>query len=472
MLFNSLEYILFFLPAVLCLYYICKKFSNNFFAILWIVCSSLFFYSYWNHDYLILIAFSIVFNYLLGFKVLAKMCKNKSILFKKLTLCSGLIVNIAILSYYKYAEFILDNIRFFYNNNYELVDIVLPLAISFFTFQQISFLVDCFQGKTKECSFLNYCFFITFFPQLIAGPIVHHSDIIPQLSVLKREINYDLLIKGLFLFFLGLVKKVYVADTFVSWAEEVPNTGGLYDAWVVSLYYTFQIYYDFSAYSDMAIGSALLFGIRLPENFNSPYQSRSIREFWVRWHMTLSRWLRDYLYIPLGGSKKTQMNTMTAILATFLIGGLWHGPSWNFVIWGALNGMAVIICHYFQRFKFQLNQYVAWIVTFFFINFSWVFFKVGTFSEAEKIISSMFGLNGIGVLSPTSFQLFYLFVVAIVTFIMPNALKIISYTRQYSGGLSFSLNNKWVLITSILMFFGLISFLGDSAPAEFLYFQF
>jgi D-alanyl-lipoteichoic acid acyltransferase DltB (MBOAT superfamily) len=280
-----------------------------------------------------------------------------------------------------------------------LLHLTLPLAISFFTFQQIAFLVDSFKGYVKKNNFLNYLVFVTFFPQLIAGPIVHHKEMMPQFSELKgKNINYQNIYLGIFIFSIGLFKKVVIADTFSIWASngfDVLDNLSLIEAWVTSLSYTFQLYFDFSGYTDMAIGAALLFNIHLPLNFNSPYKSINIRDFWTRWHITLSRFLRDYVYIPLGGNKSGNFKMYSNLLFTFLIGGFWHGAGWNFLFWGLLHAAAIILHRIWILTGIKLNKFLAWFLTFNFINITWVFFRAEDWDDALKVIKGMFGFTGI-----------------------------------------------------------------------------
>lgn len=247
----------------------------------------------------------------------------------------GIMANIALLGYFKYSDFFIENINDVFKTNMALLNLTLPLAISFFTFQQIAYLVDSYKGKTQEYDVVNYAVFVTFFPQLIAGPIVHHKEMMPQFAYASNNrINAENISRGLFIFAIGLFKKVVIADTFAIYANEgfdVAKVLSFYEAWATSLSYTFQLYFDFSGYTDMAIGLALLFNIVLPFNFNSPYKALNIQDFWRRWHMTLSRFLRDYIYIPLGGNRKGTVLTYRNLMATFVIGGLWHGAAWTFV---------------------------------------------------------------------------------------------------------------------------------------------
>ena len=313
---------------------------------------------------------------------------------KKAILIFAILSNLTLLAYFKYADFFIENINFFTNNSYDLLHLALPLAISFFTFQQIAYLVDSYKKETKEYDFLNYALFVTFFPQLIAGPIVHHKEMMPQFKKAKNKvINYKNIAEGLFIFAMGLFKKVVIADTFASWATDgfdVAEKLDFIEAWSTSLSYTFQLYYDFSGYTDMAIGVALLFNIKLPTNFNSPYKALNIQDFWRRWHITLSRFLRDYIYIPLGGNQKGKSRTYLNLLITFLLGGFWHGAGWTFIFWGFLHGIALIIHRVWRELNFKMNKLLALFITFNFINISWVFFRAKEWDDAIKVLHGMF----------------------------------------------------------------------------------
>ncbi len=365
----------------------------------WLVLASLFFYSYWNPIYLPLIVGSMLVNYGAG-TALSQTAegRRRRTLPKHLILGVAIACNLGLLGYFKYADFFLTNVNLLTGSEFSPLHLALPLAISFFTFQQIAYLVDSYQGRTREYDFLNYCLFVTFFPQLIAGPIVHHKEMMPQFENLRNTLlNYRNLALGLFIFSMGLFKKVVVADTFAVWATlgfdklEVLTFSG---AWISSLSYTMQIYFDFSGYTDMAIGSAYMFNIRLPLNFNSPYKALNIREFWRRWHMTLSRWLRDYLYIPLGGNRKGEGRTYINLFITFLLAGLWHGASWTFVAWGAMHGVGALVHKYWEGLGIRMPRWTAWLMTFMFVNLSWVFFRAANFAAAMKVLRGMFSLQG------------------------------------------------------------------------------
>lgn len=365
------------------------------FAKTWLLVASLFFYGYWNPAYLPLILISMLVNYAIGMFL----GRNKAKTYRKAILTIGIIFNVLLLGYFKYYDFFVENINFLIGSELVLKNILLPLAISFYTFQQIAYLVDSYRLETKEYNFLNYGLFVTFFPQLIAGPIVHHGQVMSQFSDKKTyRINYEHISQGLLIFAIGLFKKVAIADTFAEWANagySNVNVLTFLDSWVTTLSYTLQLYFDFSGYSDMAIGLALLFNIRLPLNFNSPYKARDIQDFWRRWHITLSHFLTTYIYIPLGGNRKGPKRTYVNIFIIFLVSGIWHGAGWTFLIWGTMHGLASIICRYWKLAGFKMNSVLAWITTFLFVHFAWVFFRALTLQDALTVLKAMFGMNGL-----------------------------------------------------------------------------
>ncbi len=413
MLFNSYVFIFVFLPITFFIYFFLNskrliELSKGF-----LVFSSLFFYSYWEIKYLPLILGSMLFNYLIG-TTLSKYDeyvkndntedsvikhRNSRIFSKKAILIFGILLNIGLLGYFKYVDFFIENFNIISDSKIEPLHLLLPLAISFFTFQQIAYLVDSFKNETKEYDFLNYALFVTFFPQLIAGPIVHHKEMMPQFSNIRNKIkNYKNIALGLFIFSIGLFKKVVIADTFAEWANkgfEYTSVLNLFEAWATSLSYTFQLYFDFSGYTDMAMGIALLFNIKLPINFNSPYKALNIQDFWRRWHITLSRFLRDYIYIPLGGNRISSFRTYKNLLTTFIIGGFWHGAGWTFIFWGFLHGLALVINSIWKNIGFRLPKAVAWFITFNFVNIAWIFFRAKEWEDAINILKAMFGFNSI-----------------------------------------------------------------------------
>jgi alginate O-acetyltransferase complex protein AlgI len=377
-------------------------------AISWLVGTSLFFYSWWNPAYLGLMLGSILFNYAIGVVLMGH--GNK--ISKKSLLIIGILINLTLLGYFKYSNFFVSEITWVLGYDFHLNTIILPLAISFFTFQQITYLVDTYKGETRESNFLHYCLFVTFFPQLIAGPIVHHKEMLPQFAKdIIYKLNYKNLAVGIAIFTIGIFKKVVIADGISEYSTPVFNAAengiilSFFEAWAGAFAYTFQLYFDFSGYSDMAIGLARMFGIRLPLNFHSPYKANNIIEFWRRWHITLSRFLRDYVYIPLGGNRKGKFRRYTNVIITMLLGGLWHGAGWTFVIWGALHGLYLAINHGWHGFRRAighdlnrttwLGRLVAHLLTFLAIVIGWVFFRAESYDSAMSVLTSMAGGNGI-----------------------------------------------------------------------------
>ena len=360
MLFNSYIFLFLFLPITLIGFHFIGRYTKANIAIAWLVGASLFFYGWWNPAYLILLLFSIIFNFSVGVFLSRN---SKGNLAHKAILLFGIITNLSVLGYFKYANFFIDNLNSLAQTNILLNEIILPLGISFFTFQQITYLVDAYYQETKEYSFLYYCLFVTFFPQLIAGPIVHHKEMMPQFL---KDTIYKLQTKniaiGLTIFIIGLCKKVIIADGISVYSTPVFNAAEagilltFFEAWTGAIAYTFQLYFDFSAYSDMAIGVGLMFGIVLPLNFNSPYKARNITDFWRRWHITLSKLIRNYLWDPLsltltrfaitrgyGNLRIFILTIIFPILFSFFWIGLWHGAGWNFILFGFLHGFYIIL---------------------------------------------------------------------------------------------------------------------------------
>jgi D-alanyl-lipoteichoic acid acyltransferase DltB (MBOAT superfamily) len=409
MLFNSHVFIFLFLPITLLIFFAIGHHGLQKLAIAWLIVASLFFYAWWNPVYLSLLVASILCNYALGWWLNRKRTKMLLIL--------GIMANLALLGYYKYANFFLDNLNYFAATNYPVETILLPLAISFFTFQQIAYLVDSYHGNTQTYHFLHYGLFVTFFPQLIAGPIVYHREIFPQItnSTFARY-QPDNLSIGLTIFFAGLFKKVVLADNIALFATPVFEAAeqgtalSLLEAWGGVLAYTFQLYFDFSGYSDMAVGLARMFGIVLPINFYSPYKSVNIIEFWQRWHITLSRFLRDYLYIPLGGNRKSIPRRFSNLILTMFLGGLWHGAGWTFVLWGLLHGIYLVINHFWRLVRKRLKpkggiqkkrilsgwgRMLSISLTFIAVTIAWVLFRAESLEGAIAVYKGMLGMNGL-----------------------------------------------------------------------------
>jgi alginate O-acetyltransferase complex protein AlgI len=401
MIFSSWQFVLVFLPVSFFVYFWLNHRRLLTAGKVWLVAASLFFYAYWDIEYLPLILGSIFLNFAIG-TWLARTHKESRpaemkphrYINRRTILATGIAVNLSILGYYKYTDFLLSNVNaVLFGTDYYFPDLALPLAISFFTFTQIIYLVDSYRGETTEYDLLNYSLFVTFFPHLIAGPIVHHRQIMPQFNSRWTMVRrYPNILKGLFIFAIGLFKKVVIADSFAIWAIagfDGRDTLGFFDAWKTSLSYTFQLYFDFSGYCDMAIGASLLFNIWLPINFNSPYKALDIQDFWRRWHITLSSFLRNYLYIPLGGNRYAAYRTYLNLLITFVLGGLWHGATWMFVIWGAMHGCAIAIHRFWKSFNRPLPPVFAWILTFAFVNVAWVFFRAKTLGDAMRVLRGM-----------------------------------------------------------------------------------
>ena len=488
MLFNSYVFIFFFLPITFFIYFYLNHKRLTEASKGFLVFSSLFFYSWWNPIYLPIILVSMIFNYGIG----EVFSQDKFIkVSKKTVLWFAIFSNITLLGYFKYMDFFISNVNYITGENIGFYHLALPLGISFFTFQQISYLVDSYRGETTEYDFLNYALFVTFFPQLIAGPIVHHKEMMPQFAKTKNKvINYKNIAKGLFIFSIGLFKKVIIADTFAIWATQgfdVATTLNLFEAWATSLSYTFQLYFDFSGYSDMAIGLGLLFNIQLPINFYSPYKSTSLIQFWQKWHITLSKFVNEYIFTPLlkAFGKYTFTKGMIAIFISMLLIGLWHGASWMFVLFGAIHGVGIIINHIWKKkIKIKIHHYIGWLLTFNTINISLIFFRAKGWDDAIKVLGSMFHLDNLVLprilahkllfLSNYGFQFGYflgdihggkmtiisLLIAFIITLFFKNSIQYLN---------SFSINYKTMLFTSILLTFSILSLQKIS---EFLYFNF
>ena len=497
MLFNSYEFIFLFLPLALLGFCLIGRGNRQFLAFAWLVAASLFFYGYWNPKYVGLIYLSIIFNYSLGSFL---QCNSKRTAASKVLLIFGITVNLALLGYFKYTNFFLDNLNAIIGSDFNLGTIILPLGISFFTFQQIAYLTDAYLGTIPFCNFLHYCLFVTFFPQLIAGPIVHYQEMMPQFAEGSSRPNNSDLAVGITIFSIGLFKKVALADTIAYYANLVFGaassgvTLSLSAAWVGAIAYTFQLYFDFSGYADMAIGIARMFGIKLPLNFYSPYKSVNIIEFWRRWHMTLSRWLRDYLYIPLGGNRKGAIRKYLNLMLTMLLGGLWHGAGWTFVIWGGLHGAYLVVNNGWQSFRSamgrDLKQSTWWgrwmgrMVTFVAVVISWVYFRAESTEVANHILEAMCGFHGFASANETvvnSKVIFMLLGLTCIAWFFPNTqefmrnhnpalvtYKIDSQLKLFKW-LHWEPNRPWAIFTASL---NLICLTKLSEITEFLYFQF
>lgn len=484
MLFNSYIFILAFLPLCLLGYFLLNKFENKNYAQAFLLAMSLWFYGYFNLYYLIIIIASILINFFL-YKGIEK---NRGQVAGKALMITGVAANLCILGYFKYTDFFISTVNGVFKTNIPLLHILLPLGISFFTFQQVSFIVDAYRGEVPKYGFIGYASFVAFFPQLIAGPIVTHDELVPQfLDNEKKKFNPDNVAAGLFMFSLGLSKKVLVADTFsdvVSYAYVAPERLNTLSAWIIILSYTLQIYFDFSGYCDMAIGIAKMFNIDIPINFNSPYKASTIAEFWDRWHMTLTRFFTKYLYIPLGGNRKGTFRTYLNVFIVFLASGFWHGAGWTFIVWGILHGLFMLINRAGKKQIDKIPFFLKWPVTFLFINLSWVFFRAPSLPVAFQIIKTAFSFTK-GPLDPIIANAFrikeisdvlsvidlenhfpniimtgFFTVVLGITFFAPNSHTLLK---------KFKPNVLTLLLTAFLFIW---SFLSISGVSEFLYFNF
>lgn len=409
MLFNSYPFILAFLPATLIIFLYLSREGKSHHIVTWLIFMSCLFYAWWSLKYLILMLASILINYCLSVKIIKTRESNRSS--SKYFLWGGVAFNISLIVFFKYIDFIINCVNVFFRFQLNTLGITLPLAISFFTFQQIAFLVDAYQSKISAVDIKKYFLFIVFFPQLIAGPIVHYNDIVYQFSKKTFGKNTKNITIGLTIFSLGLFKKVALADTCAPIANSVFHLASIgeaptfWEAWIGAIFYSMQLYFDFSGYSDMAIGLARLFGIILPINFNSPYKSKNIIDFWRRWHITLSEFLKNYIYVPMGGNRFGILNQFKNILITMLIGGVWHGAGFNFILWGALHGFYLVINHSWRRVACvlldnewrdsKIYKYCSHFITLICVIVAWVLFRANEFSTAIKMYSSMFFLEGI-----------------------------------------------------------------------------
>lgn len=409
MLFNSYAFLFLYFPVTFAAFFAIGRYSRAL-AALWLFAASLFFYGWWNPAYVGLLAGSILFNFGMGSAITRAHQAGRTAQ-QQLLLTIAVGADLALLAYYKYANFFLHNADQLLGLGWTMEAVVLPLGISFFTFTQIAFLVDAYRGEVKESNFLHYGLFVTYFPHLIAGPVLHHKEMMPQFALGKTyRPHWENLSVGLTVFVLGLFKKVVLADGVAPFAGPVFDAaaGGqtltLLEAWSGALAYTLQLYFDFSGYSDMAIGLSRMFGIRLPLNFDSPYKAANIIDFWRRWHMTLSRFLRDYLYFALGGNRKGIARRYLNLMTTMLLGGLWHGAGWTFIIWGGLHGLYLCLNHAWIALRSRLlgdravghtERFAGWLLTFFAVVVGWVFFRARDTGSALSILQAMAGGNGV-----------------------------------------------------------------------------
>src|SRR5882762_3052762 len=402
MLFNSPVFLFLFLPATVAAYIAVRQLLGPRAVLGLLLAASIFFYGWWNPVYVPLLLGLALFNFLVarGLTAYRQMGRGDWV---SLLLTFGIVVDLAVLGYFKYTDFFIETANELFKSNFILQHILLPLGISFFTFQKIAYLVDASRGEIEDHDFLEYCFFVMFFPQLIAGPIVHHREIFSQLKGPGAfEVHPTNLMVGLTIFIIGLFKKIVLADNLAPCADVVFDAAvagrplGFFAAWQGTLAFSFQLYFDFSGYSEMALGAARLFGVQLPLNFNSPYRALSIDDFWRRWHMTLSRFLRDYIYIPLGGNRTGIPRLYLNLLITMAISGLWHGAAWHFVLWGTLQGVGMVLNHAWRLVWRPIHAWwshtVARLVTFFVLGLLLVLYRAPSMEVALRVYRGMVNL--------------------------------------------------------------------------------
>ena len=518
MLFNSAEFIFLFLPIAAIGFYLLGAICQPTLATAWLTLLSLIFYGAFAIDNLWILIPSISINFMLG----SKIASAPGTRLANLLLRTGVIGNLLILGYFKYAGLITETVSSLAGTSHALSGIALPLGISFFTFTQIAFLVDANRGIAREYRLVHYCLFVTYFPHLVAGPILHHKEMMPQFE--RREtycFDFENISVGITVFAIGLFKKVVLADGIAPYANQAFAAAargedlGLIEAWCGALAYTMQLYFDFSGYSDMAVGISRIFGIRLPINFYSPYKSSNIIEFWRRWHITLSRFLRDYLYISLGGNRNGSGRRFLNLVITMLLGGLWHGAGWTFVVWGGLHGVYLIVNHAWNAFAArigllhlfhsQMGFAFSWLLTFISIVVAWVFFRAENIPSAVRMIEAMFGGNGVSLpdyfvprlgtfgrwlvsigVRPTAGgsafggtpQVLWILGLMAIALLSPNSQQLLA---KYQPGLcsisdphpfgkmQWSPNLKWASFTIFLLF---ASILNLGRTSDFLYWQF
>jgi alginate O-acetyltransferase complex protein AlgI len=469
-----------------------------------LIVASFVFYGYWIPAYLLLLSVSILFNHVIARVVLS----GPSPGIRRALTALGIALNLALIGFYKYAAFLVESLNWTMQTRFDVPEIILPIGISFFTFQQISLLVDAYRGRVERLRFWDHVLFICFFPQLIAGPIVRQNDMLPQLMARQDwRLRMDYLAIGIALFAFGLFKKTVLIDPFVPYLDLIYQAAaagdavGFVDGWVAGIGYGFQVYFDFSAYSDMAIGLGFMFGLRLPINFFSPYKADSIRAFWRRWHISLSRFLRDYLFIPMGGSHHGLACTVAALMVTMGLGGLWHGAGWTFVIWGLLHGAYLSGNHLWRalvakwlpgsRDRVRRSVSLSWIarilsigITFLAVSFAWVFFRSPDLDSAMRLATAMFGFSSwheVALITRGIVPLFPLYL--IIVWLMPNTMELFQATRaalhveEYRddrltplpGWVTFTLSSRWAVITSIVF---ICAWFALSNLSPFIYFQF
>ncbi|WMW63988.1 MBOAT family O-acyltransferase [Nitratidesulfovibrio liaohensis] len=487
MLFNSFQFILLFLPITLFIFHTTARINQRV-AFILLTLASLLFYSFDNAYYAALLALSIAVNFILGEAIRSRKDDAKTI--HNILFIVALLMNLLLLGYFKYTNFFTYNINELLKTHISTSKIDLPPGISFYTFVQIAYIVDAYKGKIKNGSFAGYSLFVSFFPHLIAGPIIHINDMMPQFYNYKISSKTQTYIAaGISIFTIGLAKKVLVADLLAEKANQAyaligaGHTLSTLDAWIGSLSYTLQIYYDFSGYSDMAIGLAYMFGIKFPINFNSPYKATSIIDFWRRWHITLSQFLRDYIYIPLGGNKAGATGRYRNLMLTMLLGGLWHGAGWNFVLWGGIHGSLLVCAHMFRAHtnshQLRLPRWTPLItlpLTFFCVHMAWIPFRAEDLYTSYSMATSLFTNHG-DTAEFTYVTLRTVLMVLLATVLLPNTQQLFpsdinSDHKDYpikSALLTWSSSKPHAFAFGLLLTACLFSL---TSPSTFIYFRF
>jgi D-alanyl-lipoteichoic acid acyltransferase DltB (MBOAT superfamily) len=478
MLFNSYPFIFIFLPLALAGYFIAGR-LGRLAPVVWLALASLVFYSFSNWQFVLLLLGSIAFNYLIGWLLISRRLRAGP---RFAVLAAGVTGDLFALGLFKYAGFLVANFNAVFSTSIA-VNILLPVGISFYTFTQIAFLVDAYRGKVGHYALPHYALFVTYFPHLIAGPILHHKDMIPQFeSAESKRPHPHLILCGLIIFGIGLFKKTGLADGIQPLVSLAFNQASpsFDQAWIGALAYTFQLYFDFSGYSDMAIGISLMFGIFLPLNFNSPYKAGNIIDFWRRWHMTLSQFLRDYLYIPLGGNRHGSVLRYVNLMITMLLGGLWHGAAWTFVAWGALHGLYLCINHAWSNYgpsvpaRFARPASVAsFALTFLAVVVAWVFFRADSLTSAVYVLSKMADPSRIVFGHDEMVQSALIAIYAALVWLAPNTQEIMGYdhrARIVGENLDALRVRPWLVYGgAAALAFGI---LGIQQNSEFIYFRF
>lgn len=472
MIFTTYGFFIF-LIIVLAVYRILNYFKFEPIGKIWLVLASFYFYAQGGKSFLPFFIGSVFFNYIIGSTLIV----TKDLRNRRFLLGLGLIENLGLLGYFKYANFFVENYNALTNADFSLGKIILPIGISFFTFQLIAYLVDCYRGETKDYSVVDYLLFITFFPQLIVGPIVHHKDIVPQFeSENQSKFNREKFFLGLFIFAIGCGKKVLLADTLTNYAKPFfadISAFGFFDGWLASISYTLSYYFDLSGYADMAIGMGLLFNVDLPQNFNSPYKARNFREYWQRWHMTLSRFLSDYVFRSVYKKGDGSFKFYFAVMTTFFVSGFWHGAGWQFIIWGIVNGIFVCMAHFMYRKKWSLPASLAWFLTFIGVVGTRILFVSKGISGAMAVYRKLFNFSSFADMglkeilyslgkfcSYNAYTIFILIIAMTIAFFARNTKEITE---------DFSLKYKHAIVIAMLLVICLIQM---TIVSDFLYFQF